>query len=104
MPCCLEEMVSGRVARDGLKEHTRVELAADGRCLCIVVVERSYAIDLTRSHWEEGPRLCGDERNTAAEGKEENRLVHVGKSTKGRYWKILSQVGVARTLIWWTVR
>jgi len=56
--------------------------------LRVVIVERSHAIDLVCSNREEGPGLCGDEGNAAAEGKEENRLVHVGRSTKGRYWKI----------------
>ncbi len=80
MPYCLENIISGRVARDGLKERTCVELAADGRRLRVVVVERSYAIDLACSHGEEGAGLCGDEGNAAAEGKEEDWLVHIGQS------------------------
>lgn len=59
MPCYLKKMVSGRVARAGLKERTRVELAADGRRLRVVIVERSHAIDLVCSHCEEGAGLCG---------------------------------------------
>ncbi len=53
--------VSGRMASDGVKEQTRVELAADSRRLRVVVVERSYAIDLACSHWEEGAGLCSGE-------------------------------------------